>query len=124
MAHPSRSNPRRPLGKLALVAMVAALALLATRDVARAELRQCQGLIVGVMSDAPAGVRAVAAAIAAVVRDLGRPDLDGAAPALPASERVLPRIAQGTAHPLPGDQRRGPVTPLIPEQHDLPPPRA
>jgi len=51
--------------------MIAALVLVAARDATRAELAECRGLISAVITDAPPRVRAVAAAIAAVVRDLG-----------------------------------------------------
>lgn len=58
--------------------MIAALVLVAARDATKAELAECRGLISDVITDAPPRVRAVAAAIAAVVRDLGGPGAETA----------------------------------------------
>jgi hypothetical protein len=70
MPPPSTARTRRACHQFTLMAMVAAMALLSARDAARGELRECGGLIVGAMTRAPEGVKAMAAALAAAAREL------------------------------------------------------
>lgn len=101
--------------------MLAALVLVAARDATRAELAECRGLISDVITDAPPRVRAVAAAIVAVVRDLGGTSADAAL--CPPPTRVA--TAPHGAPPRLGAPASGPLALRAPAREALlprPPP--
>jgi len=106
--------------------MIAALALLSARDAARGELRECGGIIVEVMTKAPEGVKAMAAAIAAVAREISGGRTLSSEWSDPGPRSWLPgESAQGEAEArVPRWAERPGTPPLHPIHLDLPPPLA
>lgn len=139
----SRTQTRLPgsqLGHAGLLAVLTALVVLAARDAARVELRECRSLIGSIgcfMESAPKGVKAVAAALAAAAKGTSRDRTANQATVSPAPPLPLGGLCLEPSSQSSG--REGPTTgaakgadefracggaPLRPALHDLPPPTA